>query len=89
MRLVPHSCKCRFCPTCGKHATDRWANGVLNNLLHVRYHHLILSVPWQLRPIILLNRELCFNVLFKAAVKSVQDWAMSQCGMRPDWRPTS
>jgi len=82
LRIVPHSCKSRFCPTCGKHATDRWANRVLNNLLNVHYHHIILSVPWELRPVILLNRVLCFNILFKAATKSIQDWAKSQCGMR-------
>jgi hypothetical protein len=30
--LVPHSCKSRFCPTCGKHATDLWTDQVLNRL---------------------------------------------------------
>ncbi len=48
-RLVPHSCKCRFCPTCGKYATDVWADGVLDQLLPVSYHHLVLSIPFQLR----------------------------------------
>ncbi len=33
--LIPHSCKSRFCPTCGKRATDKWADGVLNGLLNV------------------------------------------------------
>ncbi|MBW1771321.1 MAG: transposase zinc-binding domain-containing protein [Deltaproteobacteria bacterium] len=41
VELIPHSCKSRFCPTCGKHATDVWANQVLNGLLDVAYHHLI------------------------------------------------
>jgi len=31
------------CPTCGKHATDVWANQVLNALLDVPYHHLIME----------------------------------------------
>ena len=34
-RIVPHSCKSRFCPTCGKHATDRWADDALSDLLGV------------------------------------------------------
>ena len=46
-RLVPHWCKSRFCPTCGKHATDVWTDQVLNRLLDVPYHHLVLSIPWQ------------------------------------------
>ena len=57
-KIVPHSCKSRFCPTCGKLATDRWADGLLNELLDVPYHHLVLSVPKQLRPIIAFNREI-------------------------------
>ena len=32
-RLVPHSCKCRFCPTCGKNATDVWADWILDQLI--------------------------------------------------------
>ena len=43
VELIPHSCKSRFCPTCGKHATDVWADQVLNGLLDVAYHHLIES----------------------------------------------
>ena len=31
-RIVPHSCKSRFCPTCGKHATDQWADDALSDL---------------------------------------------------------
>ena len=46
IELVPHSCKSRFCPTCGKHATDVWAKQVLNRLLDVPYHHLIMAIPW-------------------------------------------
>ena len=45
--LIPHSCKSRFCPACGKHATDVWANQALNRLLDVPYHHLIMAIPWQ------------------------------------------
>jgi hypothetical protein len=25
VRLIPHSCKSRFCSSCGKIATDKWA----------------------------------------------------------------
>ena len=35
VELIPHSCKSRFCPTCGKHATDVWADQVLNGLLDI------------------------------------------------------
>jgi hypothetical protein len=80
--IVPHSCKSRFCPVCGKVYTDKWASEILNNLIDVSYHHLVFTIPWELRLIALLNRKLVFNILFKASVKSIQDWATSQAGMR-------
>jgi hypothetical protein len=80
--IVPHSCKSRFCSVCGKVYTDKWASEILNNLIDVAYHHLIFTIPWELRLIALLNRKVFFNILFKAAVKSVQDWAISQRQMR-------
>lgn len=80
--IVPHSCKSRFCPTCGKHATDVWADQVLNRLLDVPYHHLVLSIPWQLRIIVLMNRQAGLNLLCAAAAEAVQQWARDVKKMR-------
>jgi hypothetical protein len=73
--IVPHSCKSRFCPTCGKHATDVWSTKVLNKLLDCPYHHLVLTIPWQLRIVILMNRWAGLNLLFQAASMSIQQWS--------------
>ena len=72
---IPHCCKSRFCPTCGKHATDVWAEQVLNNLLDVAYHHLIMAIPWQLRIVIMMNREAGVNLISQVATEAVQQWA--------------
>ena len=80
--LVPHSCKSRFCPTCGKHAADVWADQVLNRLLDVHYHHLVLTIPWQLRILILMSREYGLNLLVKAATLAIQQWAFDVKGIR-------
>jgi len=80
--IVPHSCKSRFCSVCGKVYADKWASEILNNLIDVAYHHLVFTIPWELRTIALLNRKVVFNILFKAAVTSIQDWALSQHQMR-------
>jgi Putative transposase/Transposase zinc-binding domain len=82
MKLIPHSCKSRFCPTCGKHATDIWSNRLLNNLLDVPYHHLVLTIPWQLRIVIIMNRQLGLNLLARSASMAVQQWSMDIKGMR-------
>lgn len=82
LHVVPHSCKSRFCSRCGKLATDRWADGVLNALLDVPYHHLVMSVPWQLRTLIAFNRPLGLNLLVRAATGCLKQWAHDQHGMR-------
>lgn len=74
-----HSC---FCPTCGKHATDVWANQVLNRLLNVAYHHLIMAIPWQLRIVVLMNRQAGLNLFVHAATEAIQQWARDVKGMR-------
>ncbi len=74
IELIPHSCKSRFCPTCGKHATDVWADQVLNRLLDCPYHHLILFIPWQLRIVIMMNSQAGLNLLCQAASMSIQQW---------------
>lgn len=82
MELVPHSCKSRFCPTCGRHATEQWADEVLNRLLEVPYHHLVLTIPWQLRIILAMNRVRGLNLLFQAATEAIQQWARDVMSMR-------
>lgn len=63
IRLVPHSCKSRFCNSCGKIMTDRWTEERLSDVLRVDYHHLVFTVPWQLRSIAMANSKLVLNTL--------------------------
>jgi hypothetical protein len=74
VKLVPHSCKSRFCSSCGKIATDRWISERLSDILPVEYHHLVFTLPWQLRIVCLANRKVMFDILFNAVNKSIQSW---------------
>jgi len=55
---------------------------VLNDLIDVPYHHLVLSAPWQLRPIMSFNREVCLSILARAGTSCLNQWARDQHGMR-------
>jgi hypothetical protein len=77
-RLIPHSCKSRFCNSCGKILTDNWTEERLSDILQVGYHHIIFTLPWQLRAIILLNRKVMLNLLFRSVKKSILDWTEQQ-----------
>lgn len=83
LRLIPHTCKSRFCSSCGKVATDKWTDERLSDILPVSYHHLVFTIPWQLRAICLLNRKIMFNLLFKSASESLQSWTKEYGGYIP------
>jgi len=74
VKLIPHSCKSRFCSSCGKVATDKWTEERLSDILPVGYHHLVFTLPWQLRAISMKNRTIVLNIFFHAVKKSIMDW---------------
>ena len=45
---VAHTCKSRFCNSCGKVMTDNWINWAQDNMLNCPYHHIIFSPPSEL-----------------------------------------
>jgi hypothetical protein len=71
LRVVPHSCKSRFCNSCGTARTRDWCERLLSELLAVPYRHLIFTIPWQLRLLIKDNRQRLEGALFRAAADSV------------------
>jgi hypothetical protein len=81
-RLVVHSCKSRFCPVCGKHRTDQWADELLNDLLAVPYHHVVLAVPKLMTYLFSLNRKVLLDIVCHAARESILDWGRKVKGMR-------
>ena len=42
---APHSCKSRFCPSCGKKATDDWIKTSFNSLPNTTYQHITFTMP--------------------------------------------
>lgn len=63
-----------YCSSCGKVATDRWISERLSDILPVEYHHLVFTLPWQLRIVCLVNRKVMFDIFFNAVNKSIQSW---------------
>lgn len=77
-KKVPHTCKSRFCSSCGKVAVDNWVQNSISKFPDIEYRHIVFSMPEQLRDLCLLNRELFLNALFKLAAHSIISWAKEQ-----------
>lgn len=45
---VAHTCKSRFCNSCGKVMTDNWILNAQNSFVNCSYHHIVFSPPSEL-----------------------------------------
>ena len=70
-RIVPFSCKTRFCPSCGKVRTDEWVNRISQELLDVPHLHLTLTIAQELRQTFHDDRRL-LDTMLKVAADAVR-----------------
>ncbi len=81
-KRIPHTCKSRFCSSCGKAAADRWVETSLSQILDVEYKHLVFTLPAEFRDWFLRNRKVCLNAFFIVVKDTILDYAR-QKGFRP------
>ncbi len=80
---APHSCKSRFCPSCGKKATDDWIKTSFNTLPRTTWQHITFTIPDGLWPFFWVNRYLMNKVpsmaanLIKTLSKQKRSWYIS------------
>ena len=79
---VPHSCKSRFCNTCGKIQTDAWISNCHQILPNVEYRHLTLTIPQELRTILWEIRP-CLGCLFLAANQMLRSFFVKEKKITP------
>lgn len=72
-RIVPHSCKSRFCSSCGKVMVDQWIEQAHAKFLDVPYRHVVFTLPDKLWNVFLWDRKL-LDILFDAARVTMLSW---------------
>ncbi len=73
-----NSCRDRHCPKCQYLTTERWLAARKTELLPVGYYHAVFTLPHDLNPIILTNKEICLTILFKAVSETLQGFALDK-----------
>jgi hypothetical protein len=66
-RPAYNSCRNRRCPKCRGIAAARWVAARREAILPVHYFHVVFTLPGELRPLALRNRETLFGLLFASA----------------------
>ncbi len=69
--LGRNSCRNRHCPMCQSYAREKWIDKESSYLLDSKYFHIITTVPYELNEIFMYNKEICYNILFKATSESI------------------
>jgi len=66
-----NSCRNRHCPKCQSLAKAEWLEARTAELLPVDYFHVVFTIPEVLKQITLQNKREVYNILFKAAAKTL------------------
>ena len=65
----------RHCPKCQSTARDRWLAARAEELLPVAYCHVTFTVVGQLYPLALVNQQVFYHLLFRAAAETLLEVA--------------
>jgi predicted Zn-ribbon and HTH transcriptional regulator len=76
-----NSCGNRHCPKCRTLTKEKWLNDRKAELLPTGYFHLVFTLPHDLNPIILCNKKVLLNILFRTVSETLQAFACD-----PQWR---
>jgi Putative transposase/Transposase zinc-binding domain len=66
-----NSCRNRHCPKCQTAARERWIAARQRELLPTRYVHVVFTLPSQLAPLVLQNKKVIYDLLFRASAETL------------------
>ena len=73
-----HSCRDRHCPQCGAIKKDEWIEARMQELLPVKYYHVVFTLPHELNSLVLGHRKILYNLLFEASASTLISFAKDE-----------
>jgi len=70
-----NSCRNRHCPKCQTAARERWIAARQRELLPTRYVHVVFTLPPQLAALVLQNKKVIYDLLFRASAETLLEVA--------------
>lgn len=70
-RISYNSCRNRHCPKCQHLKREKWILDRERDLLPVKYHHMVFTVPAQLNQLFQLNKRTLYEILFRSVSESI------------------
>ena len=69
------SCRNRHCPKCQTAARERWIAARRRELLPTRYLHVVFTLPRHLAPLVLHNKKVLYDLLFRTSAETLLEVA--------------
>jgi hypothetical protein len=73
-KKVPHTCKSRFCSSCGVRQTDMWIERYTTLFANCEYQHVIFSPPDDFRKYFGIGKTPYYNMLYDTVNQTLRDW---------------
>jgi hypothetical protein len=70
-----NSCRNRHCPKCQTAARERWIAARRRELLPTRYLHVVFTLPHRLGPLVLQNKKVLYDLLFRTSAETLLEVA--------------
>src|SRR5499433_4322083 len=70
-----NSCRDRHCPKCQIAARERWIAARQRELLPTRYLHVVFTLPRHLAPLLLHNKKVLYDLLFRISAETLLEVA--------------
>lgn len=70
-----NSCRNRHCPKCQSQARERWLAARRAELLPTPYAHVVFTLPHQLAPLALQNKQVMYSLLFRCTAQTLVEIA--------------
>ena len=70
-----NSCRNRHCPKCQGFEREKWVMARKEDLLPVKYFHVVFTLPGELHPLCLANRRAIYGTLFRTAWNTIDAFA--------------
>ncbi len=74
-KIAYNSCRNRHCPKCQALAKAEWLEKRRAELLPLDYFHLVFTLPHELNALVLCNKRVIFDLLFKVVSQTLEEFA--------------
>jgi Putative transposase/Transposase zinc-binding domain len=73
-----HSCRDRHCPNCGAIKKQEWIEARMQELLPVKYYHVVFTLPHELNSLVMGHRKILYKLLFDASSQTLLTFAKDE-----------